>query len=214
MIKDTMNRFRIMAVGALMSLAVNAQEVIKLPSPNRTATSVSVMDALAQRQSVRSFSTRELNDEQLSLLLWAANGVNREDGRLTAPTAMNRQDIQLFVCRKDGAFSYDARSHSLTLVTHEDLRPAVAGDRQPFVLDAPVCLVIVSDQRKFGQRPARDFSCIDAGYVSQNIYLAATAMGLGTVARAMMDRERLIKGLGLVDEQLLLLNHPVGYVKK
>ena len=214
MTQSTMNRLMITAVGALMSLAVTAQETIKLPAPDRSATNMSVMTALAQRQSIRSFSTRELSDEQLSLLLWAANGVNRKDGRLTAPPAMNRQDIQLYVCRKDGAYSYDAASHSLPLVSREDLRPAAAGDRQPFVMDAPICLVVVSDQRKFGQRPARDFSCIDAGYVSQNIYLTATAMGLGTVARAMMDRERVIKGLGLVEEQLLLLNHPVGYVKE
>ena len=174
---------------------------------------MSVMEALSKRKSVRSFTNRELTDEQLSLLLWAADGVNREDGRLTAPTAMNRQDIQLFVCRKDGAFLYDAKAHALNRVSNEDLRPAIAGASQAFVKEAPVCLVIVSDLRKFGNNSNGDFGRIDAGYVSQNIYLAATAMGLGTVARAMMERERVIRGLGLVEQQLLLLNHPVGYVK-
>jgi len=209
-----MKKTLLIAVVALMCATTYAQETIKLPAPVRETTKMSLMDALAQRHSVRSFETRELTDQQLSLLLWAADGVNRADGRLTAPTAMNRQDIQLYVCRKDGAFLYNAQSHSLTRVTTEDLRPAVAGGRQPFAQEAPVSLIIVSDLRKFGNRPLRDWGCIDAGYVSQNIYLAATAMGLGTVARAMMDHDSLVKGLGLVEEQLLLLNHPVGYVKE
>ena len=208
-----MKKFIIAAMALLTSLSGQAQEVIKLPAPNKSLTSMSVMEALSKRKSVRSFTNRELTDEQLSLLLWAADGVNREDGRLTAPTAMNRQDIQLFVCRKDGAFLYDAKAHALNRVSNEDLRPAIAGASQAFVKEAPVCLVIVSDLRKFGNNSNGDFGRIDAGYVSQNIYLAATAMGLGTVARAMMERERVIRGLGLVEQQLLLLNHPVGYVK-
>lgn len=209
-----MKKFMMMAVVLTICLAAQAQEVIKLPKPDRSATNVSVMEALANRRSVRSFETRALTDEQLSLLLWAADGVNRPDGRLTAPTAMNRQDVQLFVCRADGAFSYDPKSHTLTRVSTEDLRSALGGDRQAFVKDAPVSLVIVSDMRKFGNNPSREFGCIDAGYVSQNIYLAATAMGLGTVARAMMNKEQVAKALGLVDQQMVLLNHPVGYVKE
>ena len=209
-----MKKTMILCMAAVLSLSIHAQDTIKLPAPDPAQSTMSVMDALANRKSVRSFSDKALSTDQLSLLLWAANGINREDGRLTAPTAMNRQDIQLYVCRKDGAYSYDAKQHSLKRVSNEDLRPAVAGDRQPFAKEAPVCLVIVSDSRKFGNSAAAaDYGRIDAGYVSQNIYLAATAMGLATVARAMMDRERLAKGLGLVDEQMLLLNHPVGYGK-
>lgn len=208
-----MKKLMMTATALLLCLSACAQETIQLPTPDKSQATMSVMDALSQRQSIRSFSDRALTDQQLSLLLWAANGINRTDGRRTAPTAMNRQDIQLYVCRKDGAFLYDAKAGALQRVSSQDLRPHVAGDRQPFAKEAPVCLVIVSDQRQFGQKGSPDYGRIDAGYVSQNIYLAATAMGLGTVARAMMDREPLAKGLGLVPEQLLLLNHPVGYVK-
>lgn len=208
-----MKHLFIAGAALLLSVTACAQETIKLPAPDKSKTTMSVMDALSQRQSIRSFSGRALTDEQLSLLLWAANGVNRTDGRRTAPTAMNRQDIQVYVCRQDGAFLYDANANTLQRVSSQDLRPQVAGSRQPFAKEAPVCLVIVSDQRQFGPQGSAEYGRIDAGYVSQNIYLAATAMGLGTVARAMMDREPLIKGLGLVPEQLLLLNHPVGYVK-
>lgn len=208
-----MKKFMISAVMALSCLTAMSQDVIKLPAPDKSVAGMSVMEALSKRQSVRSFTSQALTDSQLSLLLWAANGVNREDGRLTAPTAMNRQDIQVYVCRADGAFLYDAKAHALTRVSKEDVRAYVAGDRQPFAKEAPVSLLVVSDQRKFGPRPSPDYGRLDAGYVSQNIYLAATAMGLGTVARAMMDREQLAKALNLVDAQLLLLNHPVGYVK-
>lgn len=201
------------AAALLFSLTAGAQDTVKLPTPNKSKTTMSVMDALSKRQSVRSFSDQALTDEQLSLLLWAANGINRDDGRRTAPTAMNRQDIQVYVCRQDGAFLYDAKGHALLRVSTQDLRPLVAGSRQPFVKDAPVSLLIVSDQRQFGPQGSADFGRIDAGYVSQNIYLAATAMGLGTVARAMMEREQLAKALALSPEQLLLLNHPVGYTK-
>lgn len=208
-----MKHLFIAGAALLLSVTACAQETIKLPAPDKSKTTMSVMDALSQRQSIRSFSDRALTDEQLSLLLWAANGVNRADGRRTAPTAMNRQDIQVYVCRQDGAFLYDAKANALQRVSSQDLRPHVAGSRQPFVKEAPVCLVIVSDQRQFGPQGSADYGRIDAGYVSQNIYLAATAMGLGTVARAMMDYEPLAKGLALAPEQLLLLNHPVGYVK-
>ena len=211
--KNKMKKFMTAAAALLLSLTACTQETIKLPVPDKSKVTMSVMDALAMRQSVRSFSDRALTDDQLSLLLWAANGINREDGRRTAPTAMNRQDIQVYVCRADGAFLYNAKEYALQRVSTEDLRPHVAGSRQPFVKEAPVCLVIVSDQRQFGPQGSPDFGRIDAGYVSQNVYLAATAMGLGTVARAMMDQEPLARGLGLAPEQLLLLNHPVGFVK-
>ena len=207
-----MKRLKTLAVATLLAMTACAQETIQLPRPNQGATNVTLMDALASRHSVRSFSSKALSLEQLSLLLWAADGINREDGRLTAPTAMNRQDIQLYVCRQDGAYLYHAKENSLERITTKDLRPSVAGDRQPFAKEAPISLLIVSDQRKFG-RDSRDYGCMDAGYVSQNIYLAAAAMGLGTVARAMMDRDEIVQALGLVPEQLLLLNHPVGYVE-
>ena len=111
-----MKKLMMAAAVLLFSLTACAQETIKLPAPDKSKAAMSVMDALTQRRSVRSFSDRALTDDQLSLLLWAANGINREDGRRTAPTAMNRQDIQVYVCRADGAFLYDAKEHALQRV--------------------------------------------------------------------------------------------------
>lgn len=196
-----------------MCIAATAQERIQLPAPQlEKLTKMTLTDALKMRQSIREFVSSELNNEQLSSILWAACGINRpESGKLTAPTARNMQDIKLYVCRADGAWLYDAKGNALVKVLGKDLRGAIAG-MQASIKDAPVALLIVSDQKN-ERRPSRDWAYCDAGYVSQNIYLACTALGMGTVARGMMDSETLQKELGLGEGQFLILNHPIGFAK-
>lgn len=208
-----MKRTIISAVVALMCIAATAQERIQLPAPQlEKLTKMTLTDALKMRQSIREFVSSDLNNEQLSSILWAACGINRpESGKLTAPTARNMQDIKLYVCRADGAWLYDAKGNALVKVLDKDLRGAIAG-MQASIKDAPVALLIVSDQKN-ERRPSRDWAYCDAGYVSQNIYLACTALGMGTVARGMMDSETLQKELGLGEGQFLILNHPIGFAK-
>lgn len=208
-----MKRTIISAVVALMCIAATAQERIQLPAPQlEKLTKMTLTDALKMRQSIREFVSSDLNNEQLSSILWAACGINRpESGKLTAPTARNMQDIKLYVCRADGAWLYDAKGNALVKVLGKDLRGAIAG-MQASIKDAPVALLIVSDQKN-ERRPSRDWAYCDAGYVSQNIYLACTALGMGTVARGMMDSETLQKELGLGEGQFLILNHPIGFAK-
>ena len=170
---------------------------------------MSVMQALKQRRSERSYADTELSNQQLSTILWAACGISDEKtGKITAPSAMNKQDITLYVACKDGAWRYDNKANSLIKVSKKDLRGAVAS-RQEFAAKAPVSIVIVSDQSKYGNK-ALEFGSMSAGYVSQNIYLACTAMGLSTVARATMDEDTLRKEQGLKDTDRLMLNHPIG----
>lgn len=191
-----------------------AQETINLPAPsNGSEYDMSLMQALLQRRSERSYADTELSSQQLSTILWAACGISDEKtGKITAPSAMNKQDITIYVCRKDGAWQYDNKSNSLTKVSGKDLRGAVAS-RQAFAATAPVSIVIVSDQSKYGAK-ALEFGAMSAGYVSQNIYLACTAMGLYTVARATMDVDVLRQELGLKDSDLPLLNHPIAFPNK
>lgn len=191
-----------------------AQETINLPAPsNGSEYDMSLMQALQQRRSERSYADTELSSQQLSTILWAACGISDEKtGKITAPSAMNKQDITIYVCRKDGAWQYDNMSNSLTKVSGKDLRGAVAS-RQAFAATAPVSIVIVSDQSKYGVK-ALEFGAMSAGYVSQNIYLACTAMGLYTVARATMDIDVLRQELGLKDTDLPLLNHPIAFPNK
>lgn len=193
-----------------MVMVAAAQEVQPLPKPDKKA-KMTLFQALDRRESVREYSDREIPERTLSNLLWAACGINRPgQGRITAPSAINVQDITVYVCRQDGAWKYDAAAHALTKVSDKDLRKQVAGF-QDFAATAPVSLVLVSDISKV--RNHSELGAMDAGYVSENICLACTALGLATVPRATMDKAELAKELKLSDSEVLMLNNPVGYKK-
>ena len=177
---------------------------------------VNVMKAFSDRHSDREFSTRKLSLQDLSDLLWAANGVNRpEDGKRTAPSALNKQDVDIYVFLAKGVYLYDASKHVLKLVAEGDHRAVVAG-RQDFVKQAPVSLVYVSDLSRFGMgqdEQVKLMGAMDAGIVSQNVNLFCAGVGLSTVPRASMDQEALRKLLKLSDTQVPMMNNPVGYSK-
>ena len=172
------------------------------------------MKAFSDRHSDREYAAKEISMQDLSDLLWAANGINRTDGKRTAPSALNKQDIDVYVILKDGAYLYDAQAHALNPIAKGDHRAAVGGG-QDFVKDAPVCLVLVSDLSRFGKisDQTKLMAAMDAGIVSQNINLCCAGIGLSTVPRASMDQSALKKILKLSDSQVLLMNNPVGYPK-
>ncbi|MFA7485887.1 MAG: nitroreductase family protein, partial [Phycisphaerae bacterium] len=114
--------------------------VIELPQP-RTEGGMPLMQALKQRKTSREFSDEKLPMQVLSNMLWAACGVNRPDGKRTAPTAMNQQQIDVYVSLEEGLYFYDAALNTLKLVLKEDIREATGP--QPFVKGAPVNLVFV-----------------------------------------------------------------------
>ena len=194
-----------------------AQELqeITLNAPDKTR-GAATMKALSDRKSDREYDSKDLSLQDLSDLLWAANGINRPDGRRTAPTASNRQEIDLYVVRTDGAYLYDAQAHSLKPVAKGDFRAAVAG-QQDFVKAAPISLVIVIDLEKMGNPTSEQtklMGAVDAGIVCQNINIFCAAVGLATVPRASMDQAELRRVLKLRDAQLPIMNNPVGYPKQ
>ncbi len=195
---------------AAVAANMNAQEVKQLPQPDMQL-NVTLTEALQKRRSDREFNAdRDITDQQLSQILWAACGVNRPDRKLlTIPTAVNAQDIQVYVCRKDGVALYQPYDNTLKKVSGEDIRPLLA-ERQQNMKSAPVFLLIVSDQEKF-RHNAEVYGAMDAGYASQDICLMCAALGLKTVPRAMMNKEAVAKALGLGEKQILELNHPIGY---
>lgn len=190
-----------------------AQSAVKLCKPDMKRGST-VMKALSERKSTRECADRKISEKDLSDLLWAANGINRKDGKRTAPSAMNRQDIDIYVVSDKGAYLYNAAENQLELVAEGDFRAEVAS-RQDFVKAFPVSLVLVSDLERFGKddEHTRLMAAVDAGCVSQNISLFCAANGLATVVRGTMNDEALRKTLKLNSSQLLLLNQPVGYTK-
>lgn len=196
--------------------AIATDSVIALPKPDLTL-STSLMQALQNRHSERSFADSALSRQDLSSLLWAAAGVNREGGKRTNPTSGGANDVDIYVCLPEGTYLYEPESHSLRLVTAEDVRGYVSGI-QP--IKAPVFLLLVSDLSRFPkmmaakEETAMRFGCNDVGIVSQNISLYCAAAGLVTVPRAMMSEQKLKDALGLTDRQVPLMNHPIGYPKK
>ena len=207
-----MRKLLVLSVIVCTVAHVQAQELrtIELNVPSRER-GLSVMAALSQRQSIREYADRQLELQDLSDLLWAAVGINRpESGKRTAPTALNRQEIDVYVCMEEGAYLYDAKSHALKPVAKGDYRGVVAAG-QDWVKTAPVVLVIVADVSKYNGEIL--MPAADAGIVSQNISLFCAGTGLATVPRATMDQAQLRKVLKLKERQRPILNHPVGYAK-
>jgi SagB-type dehydrogenase family enzyme len=209
--------FIIIIVSLMASISMYSQDLqdIKLNAPNKSRGSA-VMKALSDRQSTREFDTKELSLQDLSDLLWAANGINREDGKRTAPSAMNRQEIDVYVVNKDGSYLYDPVSHTLKGVTPGDFRKAVAVS-QEWAATAPVSIILVANLEKLGDPKSentRSMAALDAGIVNQNIHIFCAAVGLATVPRGTMNQEELKKALKLSDTQALMLNNPVGHPKK
>ena len=197
----------------LCALSIHAQsfQTIRLTTPDKTRGSA-VMKALNERQSIREFAATSLRPQDLSDLLWAANGVNRDDGRRTAPSTRNLQEVEIYVAFAEGIYRYNAAEHVLNPVVAGDFRLAVAGS-QTSVATAPISILLVADMSKFGDlsENSRMFAAIDVGIVSQNISIACSALGLATVPRGTMNHDELRAALRLSDMQLLMLNHPVGY---
>lgn len=205
---------------------MNAQD-IQLPKPDFNEKSKSVIATLQTRHSVRNYLNQELSQEMLSNLCWAACGLTRDNEHITSPTAMNRQEIRLFVFTDKGVYEYIRHENLLRNIVEGDFRKFIAqsGDEGPngrkpfsqdFVLDAPISLLMVIDFDIFGSNDDRamKMGCVDAGIVSENINLYCESVGLATVTRATHDTKSIQKLLGFTEKQLPILNNPVGFEKK
>ena len=174
-----------------------------------------LMQVLKDRHSSREFSTNELPLQVLSNLLWAAFGINRPDsGKRTAPSAVNWQNIDIYVALAKGLYLYDAKENILKPVLAEDIRAAIG--IQSFVKDVPVNLIYVADFSKIarGTEEVKNFySAAHTGFISQNVYLYCASEGLATVVRGLIDREAVSKVMKLRPDQKVMLAQSVGYPK-
>ena len=207
-----MKRTLYFSISALIASTLFAQD-INLPPPQKSG-GMPLMDALAKRSTTRDFGFRDLSVQQLSSLLWSCFGINRPDGKRTAPSAKNCQETDIYLILKTGTYVYEARSNQLNLVVKGDLR-SFAGT-QAFATNAPVTLVFVADLVKMGTMSNEDkkrFANIDVGYISQNAYLFSASEGLVTGARASVDQKVLGKKLNLRPDQMIILAQSVGYPK-
>jgi SagB-type dehydrogenase family enzyme len=186
----------------------------RLPEPKKQG-SVSLEEALAGRRSERSFVRRTLDREQISQLLWAAQGVTRR-GLRTAPSAGALYPLEVYLVSGEGIYRHLPRSHELERIAEGDILPQLARAAldQGCIREAPVSIVIAAvyqrTERRYGDRAAR-YVWIEAGHVAQNIHLQAVAMGLGSVPVGAFDDRQVHRVLSLPEDQMPLYIIPVGY---
>jgi len=198
-------------LGHAVAFGAELATAVLLPAP-KTEAGMPLMQALKVRSSSREFSEKELSLQTLSDLLWAGFGINRADGKRTAPSARNNQEIDIYVAKADGLFRYNAKGNALDLIVPEDIREITG--LQPYVKSAPVNLVFVADLAKAGGRKdLADVYAMDAGFIAENVYLFCASEGLATVARGSFDTKKLSKAMKLKSDQKIILTQTVGYPK-
>lgn len=194
---------------------------IQLPQP-RMSGGKPLMDMLKKRKSSRDFKPDKLPVRLLSDLLWAAFGINRPDsGKRTAPSAMNWQEVDIYVVMESGVYLYNAKSNLLEPVLNKDVRGHAGTTMQGFVKTAPLNLVYVTNfsRIKTGKNMMLSdhekslMSSISAGAMVQNVYLFCASKGLAAVVRASIDRDAFSKDVGLEPNQKILVAQTVGYPK-
>ena len=201
-----------------MSLPTIGQD-IKLPDPDKKG-GAPLMQALNDRASTREYDSRKLSDQQLSNLLWAAWGINRPDqGKHTAPSSNNKQEMSVYVAIESGLYLYVPEYQLLKQIHNRDIRKATG--KQDFVEIAPVNLIYVSDLIKAGvSNPdkagpeALNTSAINTGFMAQNVYLWCASEKLACVVRGWVDIPELSKAMELAPHQRIIIAQTVGYPKK
>jgi nitroreductase len=210
-------RYAMIAVllGSVLAAQGAAQDLAPVPLPApQTDGGKPLMQALKLRATSRAFAPDPLPPQTLANLLWAAWGINRpQEGKRTAPSARNWQEIEVLVVNAAGAYLYDAAGNALKPLVAGDLR-ALTGS-QDFVKTAPVTLVLVADTSRMQAGPdPKPMAYADAAFISQNVYLFCASEGLATGVRASVDGPALAKALKLKDSQLVVFAQSVGFPKK
>ena len=202
------------ALLAVVSLTAFGQTKITLPSPTKIG-GMPLMEALSARKSVRAFKAEPIAEQKLGDLLWAGFGFNRA-GMRTAPSALNKQGVELYVVKADGAWLYEPLEHALLKISDDDLR-GKTGDaqRQAFAVNAPMTVVFVFNTNVIpaigDKRPnIMEWAKLDTGFAAQNVYLACASMGLGACARGSFNNAELAPALKLAEGKVVTLCMPIG----
>ena len=185
-----------------------------LPAAAKTASDLTVTEALRSRQSTRAFADRPVGPALLAELLWAAFGINRPDAGLhTAPSWHGAADVMVQVATADGVLAYDPATDTAARGLTQDIRPALSP--QPFVATAPACLIFVSDLTRLQAATSEDerrfWATVNAAIAAENAYLFAAARGLGTCLVGGLDRAAISQRLALPQHLYPTFVQPVGW---
>jgi SagB-type dehydrogenase family enzyme len=196
---------------------------IELPKPEYIG--MTVEEAIKKRRSVRNYSTKPINKAQLSQLLFAAQGVTGKmygNALRTAPSAGALYPFEVYIIANNvqdlpqGIYHYSVLDHTLELVKPGDFhsQSVDAGLSQQTLGNAGVTFVLsaIFDRvrYKYGERGCR-YVYMEAGHISQNIYLQAVSLGLGSVCAGAFSDEKVNK---LIDvdgwKEAVIYLHAVG----
>jgi len=206
------------AIAAVAASAASAaasradpQHSITLPPPQREG-GMPLLSALNLRRSTRAYSNRALPKQTLSNLLWAAFGVNRPSGDRTAPYWRHVMVIDVYAAMADGVWLYEPVAHELRSHLPDDIRAHTG--LQDFVAVAPLNLIYVAHGERMAElkpEERRLYSCVDTGFIGQNVYLYCASAGLATVFRGAVDYAKLAQILKLPDQQFVTFAQTIGY---
>ncbi len=220
--KDKMKLFTSLLLFTLIPLYSQKREgKVKLPPP-KFKSEVSVEEALLERRSVRSYKKEKLKLEEVSQLLWAAQGITADWGGRTAPSAGATYPLEIYIAVGDveklspGVYHYLPEEHSLKLISEKDVRRELTGAAwgQDYILQAPLSIIIAAEYKRttgrYGERGKR-YVYMEVGHCGQNIHLQCETLGLGTVVIGAFSDERVKRILGIKEEPLYMM--PVGRKK-
>ena len=198
-------------------------DTLKLPKP-KTKGDVSLEETIARRRSVRAIARRPLSLEQVSQILWCAQGITGKDGvKRASPSAGATYPMEIFIAVGEesvtgldaGVYRYVPDGHALVRTREGDVRKQVAAAAlgQQFLAQAPLDVLIAADFRRttgrYRERGIR-YVHMEVGHIGQNIYLQAESLGLGTVAVGAFEDEKVAEAFGLPRELEALYLMPVG----
>jgi SagB-type dehydrogenase family enzyme len=173
--------------------------------------------ALQQRRTVREFSAEPLSMDQISKLLWAAQGITNNEGRRTAPSAGATFPLELYLVTSEGLFQYVPSDHSLVQLGQQDLREELcaASLDQEFIQEAPATIVFTAvfarTEQRYGRTRTPRYVHLEVGHAAQNVLLQATALDLGAVPIGAYEDDRVHRVLGLPADHIPLYLVTVGH---
>lgn len=201
----------------LWSASLTAQDLkpVALPPP-QTDIGRPLMQVLKDRQTIREMRAEKVSLQHLSNLLYAGFGINRPAiTHRTAPSAMNSQEIDIYIASADGVYLYDAAGNQLKTILDQDIRLKTGSG--PFMTNAALSIVFVADYSRLTKAKPEDkpfYAAIDTGFISENIYLYCASEGLASVVHMAGDTANLSKSMKLKPEQKIVIAQAIGWPKK
>lgn len=203
---------RILILVFILSTFILAQD-IQLPKPLIDG-NLKLVDAFKNRKTTREFVDKDLSLQEVSNILWCANGINREGtNKKTVPTTQGKNEIDVYVFLRTGVYVYLPEKNMLKQLFTEDMR--IITGKQDFVKDSPLTLIYIADLSKLGKDNNQTIisASLDTGFIGQSVYLYCAAKGLATGVRAYIDKDLIKEKLKLNENQAVILAQSISEFK-